>query len=302
MILLLIIMNYRVKKRLKKLSKEFPGTGLLRYHPKAKDFALSWKTSKGMIRHIALKGRSLEEVVHEYKVNQLLLPTGKLVSVSASKNEQVLVEQAEIREPLPIGKYDHQIILNLGKGSTAEQLTAKATKAHLSSETIDPHYSDSDLLNLSQLAPSSRLYIVGHCDKGRSYLTSDGKPQKRMKVKQFVEMLVKQAPQLMKQTSPERRIKISLIACLAGSNGPREKKSFGFQLCQALAEAGIYAEVVARTESVGVAVNDADPGRKRGAHGFKADKLSFISEGGKTIEKRPEMVMVKETYTDPDET
>lgn len=162
------------------------------------------------------------------------------------KKEQYLAERAELREEIPAEEYDHQCVLDLGSGNTANALQNKAIKKDLSTEIINLKEIIIKHIDLGKLTSRSRLYIIGHCGPGSSYIESDkdklGNATK-VTAEQFAQML---QDKLKTSSSSKQRIKISLVACNAAV-GKGQKKSFAYQLSQALANKGIDAEVIART-------------------------------------------------------
>ncbi|WP_068469443.1 C80 family cysteine peptidase [Candidatus Protochlamydia phocaeensis] len=185
------------------------------------------------------------------------------------------VEQAPNRTA-----YDQQIILNLGSGRSGHGLNAKAGKHGLPSQMIDLRKKE-ELSALSKLTPSSRLYLIGHYEPGNDYIETSDKGDK-VTVDEYVKMLIDYAPELQKGT-PERHIKISLVAC-SGAVDSGEQKSFGFRLSQALDAAGIHATVIARVDEVSRWGGKPEDYKKfvKGRYKADGDKVIFTTISGKT--------------------
>ncbi|WP_068467033.1 SH2 domain-containing protein [Candidatus Protochlamydia phocaeensis] len=268
-----------------KLLHQPAGTGMLRESNTQNDFVLSY-VHQNQVLHVLLEGRTLDQALNDLQkkgiyIKQFASPkteeTVKKELMSTVLKEQRLIELEELKAPM--GKYDQQLILNLGSGRSGAGLNAKANKQHIPSQMIDLR-SNEDLSTLSKLTPSSRLYIIGHCSPGLDYIESD--EGKRVTVDEYVKMLIDHSPELRKGT-PQNKVKISIVACYGGvDNG--EQKSFGFRLSQALAKAGIHAEVLARTDYVSRWQGNPEDYKKfvGGQYHEEGSKLIFTTENGVT--------------------
>lgn len=260
-----------IEQAIKRLSMQPDGTGLLRESTTTKALTLSYVKNGQVVHTRLLQGRTIEEVMKNEGITRL---------VSPHSQEQKQIELEELRSPI-VGKYDHQMILNLGSGRSAKGLNFKAQKNNLPSETIDLRQSNTGLSPLSKLTPSSRLYIIGHCGPGKDFIESDEKD--KVTVDQFVEML-KQHAQKLKNGSPEHKITVSIVACQASVDDKAGNKSFGYRLSEALDKAGIPAEVHARAGIVSRGEDDPKDYKKYvdGKYHEQGSKQIFITENGHT--------------------
>lgn len=157
-------------------------------------------------------------------------------------------------------QYDQQLILNLGKGNTAKGLGGKAQENNLISNTIDLRNQISPATKLIEIGEDqqklfknlthySRLYVVGHCNKGLPGVFSDEGVY--LSATALANALSKYATQL-KQTHSEGNIlRISLVACFGGkATNLQDDNSFCDELQREMNLHGIPCEILGRTDSV----------------------------------------------------
>jgi hypothetical protein len=216
--------------------------------------------------------------------------------------------QTDSKGLIPKSRYDRQLHLNLGSGRSAQALTHKATGKDLPTSTVDLRSNNPAELNteIQQLTHDSRVYIIGHCDKGSSHISSD--EHKAVSAKDFADMLA-QNPNLKKEDDG-KRIKVSVLACYGGKDGLDGQESFSAQLSQELAKRGIPADIMGRTETVGRATNSEAAGTvtygKRigstGRHHHTGDKVAFFTDkNGETKTRTIDYKTVKKEANDAKE-
>lgn len=216
------------------------------------------------------------------------------------QNSDALEKQTPIDElddpPRTKSRYDKQLHVNLGSGRTADALTHKMQKKPTENQakitTVDYRTDDGrEALGeeLSHLTHDSRLYLIGHCDRGSDTISSDGNTV-QMKAQEFAQMIAdNDVNDNLKKKSPDgKKLKISLVACYAGASGEDGQDSYALQLSKALADKDILAEVVARTDTVIRATNNQAKGKKKykkivgedGRHQQPRDKISIVTTKG----------------------
>ncbi len=189
------------------------------------------------------------------------------------------------KQPKSVKKnYDHQLILNLGSGNSAKGLTGKAKKRQLNSHTIDLRNQHLDQLSkeqsqfFQQLSHQSRIYMIGHCNKGKHYIISD--EGVKITAEQFADMIAKHAPQL-KDSQSSQKLRISVVACYGGAHSAKGNESFSSKLCHLLQERGIDCEVIGRVAPVSRWDGRENGYEKRveGRHHHTGDKIIFRPAG-----------------------
>lgn len=165
------------------------------------------------------------------------------LSIATKKEivQQKMVENAQL-EPALFKDVDRQVIINLGKGNTADGLTQRAKQLLIPSERYEFLSQVVPQNAFNNLKPNSLFYIVGHCDKGRSFISTDGETTS-LSIPKLVDFL-KTNPHLKHETA-QKPLRVSLIACNSAIATP-ERKSFAEQLSVALDKENILAEVVGR--------------------------------------------------------
>lgn len=171
----------------------------------------------------------------------------KLNSLVKESNEHLkIVEKEESSSAKK--SYDRQLIFNLGTGNSAKGITGKAKKANLPCKMIDLRMNQTQLNDeqkkmITDLTHHSRIYIIGHCDRGKSTINSN--EQVKVHADEFAQMIAMHAPHL-KNSSDSQKLTISLVACYSGQDNEAEP-SFAFRLCEELYKLGIKADVIGRT-------------------------------------------------------
>lgn len=261
------------------------GTWLIRYSANQNNYVVSQKTSIYKVTHYNIQQCSFEYLEERFgQFSQIHL----FKTIRSHHNTTLLVLVEHKKEQTPISKYDYQLQLNLGRGVTASMLETKAHRHQLEVETIhlNPHAEEltSSTEKISKLTHHSRLYLIGHAHAGTSKVTSEEKTDLTydytLTVSHFVNLLKNKAPHLQKQEDG-KRLTISLVACYAGIEGLSGEKSFALQLSQALDQAGIPAEILARTATV-----QGEPSllQKQVAqrHHSTGDKISVVTINGQS--------------------
>lgn len=225
------------------------GEAILRFSKSNDFYTISFKAKNGEIVHCLLGGNPLDDgflnsnikVINDAEpgYNISLIPKDGL------EKAQTLNEKKEKKESALKPKYDRQLVLNLGTGNTGRGLNEKALKKG-SAGVAKMCDLRTEKLKKEKLTPFSRVYIIGHCNKGLSHIESDDK--KIVTVKQFAKMIAR-AMGSPNGTTSEQRLKINLVACEA-ANRNEKYDSFAHQLSLALANKSIHADVIARNESV----------------------------------------------------
>lgn len=159
-------------------------------------------------------------------------------------NTEIQKVETFVKDKRFFAHFDRQLIVNLGSGATAKALTTFANDQEMETSTINVESDEVDLTSFSTLTSSSCLYVVGHCFKGCSRISSDKKA--KVSVTDLVEQLKKVSGLKENQS---KKLTISLVAC---NSALRQGKSLSFaeQLSQALDAAGIPAIVYAHAENI----------------------------------------------------
>lgn len=196
----------------------------LKDQPKCKDLAIKY----------------LDDFVEENLVTKKL---GKLLPP-----EEVVLEELPPITP-NTSKYDYQVILNLGRGNAQNGLAAK-NKANHGLESAKVNLTSvkwQSPVALGKLSYKSRLYIIGHCNEGQDYISSDWGD--KLTVEQFVAMIQEHAFKLREFSakSSGAKLTVSVVACYGASPGHQGEQSFAERLSKALDRVKIPAIVYGRT-------------------------------------------------------
>ncbi len=159
--------------------------------------------------------------------------------------------------------YSHQVTIALGQGSEkyAQALqSAFQQKRNLASTAEQDiifipslqFFSAPYFFLLQKLDAHSRLYVISHNLAGSDTLAAWDQSF-FLHYNQLANILATNLSPLAKgNPSSQQRLKISLLGCRAGAGaaGNVSQESFAYNLCGALANQGVYADIVARTLTV----------------------------------------------------
>ncbi len=260
------------------------GTWLIRYSANQNKYVVSQKIDAHTVSHRIIKQSGFEDLEKHFgQFSQIHL----FKTIQLHHKEKLLVKPQ--KKQTSLSNYDYQLQLNLGRGVTASMLETKAHSHQLKAETIHlnstSEESEAFTEKISQLTHHSRLYLIGHAAPGVSELTSeekaDGTSDYALTISHFVNLLKTKAPHLQKQEDGQL-LKISLVACYTGIEGLLGEESFALQLSRALDQAGIPAEILARTGSIH---GEPDLLQKQveERHHSTGDKISVTTTNGQTI-------------------
>lgn len=170
--------------------------------------------------------------------------------------------------------YDHQLILNLGKGDTRNNLIAKANLEgrdihtielrNATLETLAKTLTEKDKKVLAELTHNSCIHIIGHGSPGTTFISSD--EGTRFSIEDYNNLLSTYCPKL-KQDAIKLsdghfvNVKINVIACYGGAKPPQKGSesannvlkqilSFSQNLIEKGKEVNIYARSFGREKAV----------------------------------------------------
>lgn len=155
--------------------------------------------------------------------------------------ESARIEEIELASP-DTGKYDKQVIIDFGSGTTATGLLAKTLKKKpiLETSIVQSNEAINALADKVQdLTLSSRMYVIGHSSPGSDTLSNDSGQQ--ITIPMITDAL-KKNERLKKPNSG--CLKISLVACRCAEGDSSGSPSFAEKLSIALDKEGIQAEVI----------------------------------------------------------